>query len=102
MLAKQVAVHMAEEDVIKVAPFHADFIQNMGINKYKQDRGKGEKPPPLIHAQKMGINKRSKTRGRVRRYHISFIYRRRPRVICESVRGSGRWQGTSIVQERGI
>ena len=49
---KQVAAHLIEEDVMKSVPLHVYLIRKMGMNKRKQDKGKGEKPPTLIHAQK--------------------------------------------------
>ena len=41
LLAKQVAAHLTEEDVMKFAPLYVHLICNMGINKRKQDKGKG-------------------------------------------------------------
>ena len=40
-MAKQVAAHLTEEDVMKFAPLYVHLICNMGINKRKQDKGKG-------------------------------------------------------------
>ena len=43
---------LTEEDVMKFAQLHLNLIRNMAINKRKQDKRKGEKPPPLVRAQK--------------------------------------------------
>ena len=52
VLSANKATHLKEEDAMKFAPLHVDLIRNTGINTQKQNKWKGEKPPPLIHAQK--------------------------------------------------
>ena len=52
LVAKQMAAHLTEEEVMKFAPLHVHLIQKMGTNKRKQDKGKGEKTLPLVYAQK--------------------------------------------------
>ena len=55
MLSVNQVAHLMNEDVMKFAPLHVNLIPNMGINKRKQDKGSGVKPPPLIHTQKKAM-----------------------------------------------
>ena len=57
LLAKQGAAHPTEEDIMKFVPLNMHLICNMGINKRKQEKEKGEKLPTLIHAQKKAKGK---------------------------------------------
>ena len=51
LAAEQVAAHMSEEDVLKLAPLHVYLIRSTGI-KRKQDKGKGERVPTPTQTQK--------------------------------------------------
>ena len=45
LAAEQVAAHMSEEDVLKLAPLHVNLICSTRMKWKQQDRGKGEWSP---------------------------------------------------------
>ena len=51
LTAKQVAAHISEEDILKLAPLHVNLIRMAGT-KRKQDKGKGEWSPTPTQTQK--------------------------------------------------
>ena len=51
LVARQVTSHTPEDEVMKLAPHHAELMNSTGI-KRKKNRGKGETTPTQTQTQK--------------------------------------------------
>ena len=56
LAAEQVAAHISEEDILKLAPLHVNLIRGMRI-KRKKDKGKGKWSPTAAQPKKKKTRK---------------------------------------------